>query len=383
MWMAHFSVDMMLGIWPLYKSLEHLDLAKAGLIVALGGLIGEGSQILFGSLSDKGYRRLLLILGLLATASSVLLVYFSSYAILFLLCLLTCLGSGAFHPSAAGLINVLFKERRGLLMTIFTSGGYIGLASSQLIFTYFYAKGYPFILALPAMILVGILMIYTLPNKNDPIKENPEGGIKSCIAFFKTKPLRFLYISQVANQSILWGIIFILPDALKSLGHVDWICYGGGHLCLVLGGALMMIPGGYFSDRFSARWVMVISTIISFFLFYLILLSSTFSLFISLPTLFILGASLGLINPVAVALGNRYVPNQPGVVSSFLMGMVWCISEILGPGGVGLMSSFFQDGGPVKALALLGLLFFVQLFFLLALPSEKPQLLVFEDIRHQ
>lgn len=70
MWVAHFFVDTMLGIWPVFKSLAQIDLAKAGLIVAVGALIGEGSQLIFGSFSDRGYRKILIIGGLISSRNS-------------------------------------------------------------------------------------------------------------------------------------------------------------------------------------------------------------------------------------------------------------------------------------------------------------------------
>ena len=56
-----------------------------------------------------------------------------------------------------------------------------------------------------------------------------------------------------------------------------------------------------------------------------------------LTMLFFLGATLGAINPIALALGNRMAPHHPGAVSAFLMGMVWCVSEGLGQAGGGLL----------------------------------------------
>ena len=85
--------------------MAHLDLAKAGMISAGCAFVGEGLQIVFGSLSDKGYRKLLLILGLITTAASTLLAYTHSYPFIFGLFLLTCLGLGAFHPAAVSMMS--------------------------------------------------------------------------------------------------------------------------------------------------------------------------------------------------------------------------------------------------------------------------------------
>lgn len=372
LWVAHFFVDMMLGIWPVYKSLIKLDLATAGLIVAVGALIGEGSQLVFGQLSDRGYRQHLIVLGLVATTASAFFVYVGGKAALFSLFLMTCMGSGCFHPSAAGLFSTLAPHRRGLLMTFFTSGGSLGLATSQLIYTYTHSffEGHTFLLAFPALILAFFLFFYRFPSSK-PVHSSHQLHFLDFLDFFKNSTLRSLYLSQVANQSILWGTIFILPDVLKTLNYENWICHGGGHLCFILGGACMMIPGGYLSDRYSARSVLLVASLIASFMFYFILLTGGISVTVILSCLFVLGASLALVNPIAIAFGTKLEPNRPGAMSAFLMGLVWCVSEALGPGGVGMMSTLFENHAPVKALAVLGALFLVQIYTTFCLPQEK------------
>jgi MFS transporter, FSR family, fosmidomycin resistance protein len=371
LWVAHFFVDMMLGIWPVYKTLIKLDLAKAGLIVAAGAFIGEGSQLIFGQLSDRGYRQHLIVIGLLATTASTFFVYMGGYMALFSLFLLTCIGSGCFHPSAAGLFSSLVPHRRGLLMTFFASGGSLGLATSQLIYTHThnFFEGHTFILAFPAVILGVFLIFYRFPNTT--VKKESQGlRLLDFVEFFKNPTLRHLYLSQVANQSILWGTIFILPDVLKTLNYENWICYGGGHLCFILGGACMMVPGGYLSDRYSARSVLLIASLVATLMFYFILFTGGISMLVILSCLFVLGASLALVNPIAIALGSKLEPSRPGAISAFLMGLVWCVSEALGPGSVGVMSTLFENYGPVKALAVLGILFILQIYSTVCLPKE-------------
>jgi FSR family fosmidomycin resistance protein-like MFS transporter len=374
--LAHFLVDTMLGIWPIYKSLAQIDIAMAGMIVAIGAFIGEGSQLFFGSFSDKGYRKLLIISGLTLAMASSFLHYSSDYAILFSLYLCTCIGSGCFHPCAASLMSSLAPSRRSLLMTIFAAGGSLGLATSQITYTKAFAffDGRTYLLALPAIGLAFLLFFFPFPQVNHQSITSNQGKIKDFIAFFKTPSLRALYFSQVANQSILWGTIFILPDTLKVLGHAEWICYGGGHFCFIMGAALMMIPGGYLADLYSARQVMLYGGLISSIAFYFILFFGGISHTVVLGALFILGASLALMNPIAVSLGTRLEPTRSGAVSAFLMGLVWCLSEALGPGGVGVMSTLFDDYAPVKALAVLGSFFLVQIYATMCLPKKIPTL---------
>ena len=88
-WLGHFFVDVMLGIWPVYKSLAQIDLAQAGFIAAGGAFIGEGSQLFFGALSDRGYRNYCLLFGLAMAAAALLLAKTTSISLLFLFFMVT------------------------------------------------------------------------------------------------------------------------------------------------------------------------------------------------------------------------------------------------------------------------------------------------------
>jgi FSR family fosmidomycin resistance protein-like MFS transporter len=92
-----------------------------------------------------------------------------------------------------------------------------------------------------------------------------------------------------------------------------------------------------------------------------------------LPLLFLLGAALGLLNPVCVALGNKLDPHNPGMVSAFLMGTVWCVSEVIGPAGGGLLTKLFTEDAPANALALLSIMMGAGLLLSLMLPKAAEE----------
>ena len=357
--LGHFIVDFMIGIWPVHKTMAQLDLATAGIIAGSCAFIGEGAQLYFGGLADRGYRRFLIGAGVLAASASVFLSYADEYAFLAILYLMTCLGSGAFHPSAVSLISRMTVQHKTLFITIFAAGGALGLASSQLIFSHSHAflNGNTAILAIPALFLV--LYIASRSLHEPPVSQTlpPNSKIKAIKEFFKDRNLTLLYISQVCSQTIAWAIIFLLPDVLQTKGYNSWICYGGGHLCFILGGAFMMIPSGYLAEKYSAKSVIFIASLISCGIFYCLLFTPLLSSIAIGALLFTFGAALNVINPISVAFGNRLMPTNPGTVSACLMGMALCVAEVLGPGGGGLLTKLFTEDAPIKALAILGLAF--------------------------
>lgn len=371
LWTAHFLVDVMIGFWPVYKTMAGLDLALAGLIGGLCAFFGEGTQLFFGGLSDRGYSKHLILFGLIVTLGSVFLPYASGYPVLAFCYLLTCIGSGAFHPSAASVIGSLSLERKGLWITFFASGGALGLAMSQIIFAKSYAilGGHTAWISLPALLLFLLGLRWSSPMAHSSAPRT-KWSLAQMRALFQNRALLTLYCNQVCNQTVFWGLLFLLPDILLSRGCESWIVYGGGHLFLVLGGAFMMIPAGWLADRYSSKAVLVASSLVSSLLYVYFLLSPAMAPAGILGLLFLLGAALGLVSPVGIAYGHRLSPENSGLVSGMLMGMVWCISELVGPGAGGLFTKLFILDAPVKAALLMGLGLLGSLFFAFRLPAK-------------
>lgn len=204
--MGHFCVDLMIGIWPVFKTMARLDLAIAGMISALGAFIGEGLQIFFGHLSDRGHNKKLLMGGLVAAAGCAFLAYADHYLSYFCLFLLTCLGSGAFHPTGASLVGHFSGKRKGLFLTLFAAGGTLGIAFSQVLFTnaFFHLNGHTAVLALPIAALLIMIAFSAIPNTAQTHKTS----LKATLELLNQKELKLLYFSLVCNQTVFWSFLF-------------------------------------------------------------------------------------------------------------------------------------------------------------------------------
>ncbi len=359
-WLGHFLVDFMIGIWPIHKTMMQLDIATVGIMSAIGVVIGEGLQLLFGSLSDGGHRRAVIVGGLLATTAATCYGFTDSYSLLFILLLITCIGSGAFHPAAMSIVGGLSSVRRGLFFTIFASGGMAGMASSQLIYSLFHASELlsTLMLAVPSAILVVILALGQIAcSKSLVAKGEKACGVSAIKRFFKRKELRLLYIMQVCNQAVFWGTVFLLPDLLSGRGYEGWVSFGGGHLAFTSGCMALMIPAGYLADKLSPRKVLMVAPLVGMVIFYLILTMPGLPIAVLLPMLFCLGAAVGVTSPITVAYGNALMPGNPGIVGAILLGLAWVLAESIGLGGTSALTRLFVDDAPAKALALLGVSF--------------------------
>lgn len=377
LWCAHFLVDFMLGVWSVFKTMSFFDLGIAGMIAAFAATVGEGSQLIFGSLSDQGHYKRLIVFGVFLALGNILLPFASTYFLVLILYTTTCIGSGAFHPCAAAYIGGLTDRQKGLFISIFASGGAFGLAISQMVFskTYTYFEGNTLLLALPTLALVLILIAFGYLKRGQKAAgaSHTKIGIKVIRSYFQDRSLKMLFILQVCNQIVFWGSIFMLPDVLVSRGYDADIAFGGGHMAFIIGSAFTMIPSGYLADRFSPRNVIFASSALGMLFYFAYLLIPDLPPVYLLTLLLLTGSTIGVVQPLAVALGNDLGRNNPGLVSAFTMGLVWCVSESIGPAGTGLVSKLFLEDAPAKSLLVFGSLFPVMLYAASQLPVTQKQ----------
>jgi MFS transporter, FSR family, fosmidomycin resistance protein len=322
---GHFAVDCCVGIWPVYKTIAGLDLVKAGAIATAGSMIGNGTQIAFGVLADRGLARTLLVGGVLLAGSVTLVSYTSSYPLLFLLVLAAAIGSAAFHPCGTGAAGALSRERTGVLVALFLAGGSVGYSLSQLLFTATYRATHgatAVLLPIPLIAAVALYRLAPVPVPDGRARRSWISSVRGAL-----RPLSALFAVQMFAAAINISLVFLLPDLLRARGYDAWLVEGGGHFALVLGGCLALVPAGHAADRFGARRVLLITNVLTG-----ILLAAVLRL--DLPPLSLLllvagfGAFNGVNNVVVVAEGNRMLPGQNSGVSALLMGMPWCIAAL-------------------------------------------------------
>jgi MFS transporter, FSR family, fosmidomycin resistance protein len=376
MCLSHFIIDFMLSIWPVYKTIAHIDLAAAGLLLAAAVLIGELMQLIFGKLIDKGHFRILLILGPLLGSVAVLFPYVGSYPLFLLLIIGTCIGSAAIHPSAVSVLGGLDIKRKALLMGCFQTAGNLGMGVGQLSFSWVYEQvaGHTAVLFIPAILLSLLLLISRKKLPYAPAQNKEHVSLKLIFKFFQSKPLRCLYMVQLTSQTVLWSLVFLLPDFLVSRHHSEWVCLGGGHLVLMLGAAATAILSGLIGDKLTPAKTILGSFVLVCIAFYTFIAIPTIPTAGLLSLLFVVGGLLGSISPLALVMGNALVPSHRGMISAFLMGLVWILSEGLGIGMSGVIADLFTEDAPANALACLGSALFIGTFFafkLVPYQSEK------------
>lgn len=372
LWLSHLFMDFFTGIWPIYKTLAQIDITKAGIIAGVSGFLGEILQLAFGYFSDRGHRKIVLMVGLLFSSAIIWITFVSGIFNSFLILLLLMIGSGAFHPAAVGITGILSRQHKGRGILFFASGGAIGFGISQVAFTKLLANfhGHALIILLPVAGLLIALAFHRFPRQ-DAVK--PTLSLKG---FFQPilhckRPLLLLYLAQMSYQLLVSALMFLMPDLLYARSCHSWLCLGGGHLCYVLGSALTMVPAGYLSDRYGQKSVLLVILSLASVLFYFFLSQRNLSLEWSMALLSILGAFLGIINPIIISWGNRLVPESPSTVSAILMGFAWCVGN-LGALIAGLVAPLFKTDPIVNTISIMGLLLAVIFTLISMMPRPQP-----------
>jgi MFS transporter, FSR family, fosmidomycin resistance protein len=348
---GHMAVDLCTGIWPVYKTMAKLDLSQAGVIATIAGMVGNGLQIVFGVMADRGWRRVLLVGGLVLSGAVLLVPHVHALPALSVLVLATSVGAAAFHPTGTGTASALSTRRSGVMVGVFLTGGYVGYALSQVAFTsvYRHTGGSTELLLVVPLLAAAAVARYVEPAPG-------RGGSLSVWkqAFAREwRSLGALFGIQVCASAINIGLIFLLPDFLLERGAPTWMLEGGGHAALILGGSLALLPAGYAADRLGARRVLITQNVVCAVLFAGLLLGAgtTWSKLLLLAAF---GAANGANNVVLVSEGNRMLPGQASAVSALLMGLPWCVASVA-PAIVGRLADPEHGGTTTAALGWLGI----------------------------
>ena len=346
---AHIMVDFMgMSVWPVYKTLAGLDVAKAGWIATVIAMSGTALQPLFGSIADRFGARRVILLGVLLTSLALLLGPLANYRealdrllpalfglsgfylVVFMILAAGRLGQDMFHPAGAGLAGSFSVRYGSTFLAVFIAVGSIGFGLSQIGFGAVYNNfgHHTEILFIPVAILWAFVWLRCRPV------ETPRAGRISLAASFGAlrpvaKPILSLFLILGISSGVMSGLFFLMPEFAREKGYPAWIGQGGAFGLIIFGATVFMVPMGQLADRIGRRRTLMAMMILSAISYHAIVrLTLPVSAFALLCI--VGGAFLGTVNPLGVAFGQSIAPRENvSIVSAILMGWAWCLGGIV------------------------------------------------------
>ncbi len=361
---AHCVTDLSPGALyaalPFLKAKFALSYAEVSAVVLVQNIAASITQPLFGYFSDKKHRPWLMPMGCLLTGLFMTASLFAPTYYWLLLCTaVSGFGNAAFHPEAAKTVNLLAGVAKGKCISVFSVGGYAGVALGSLFLGLLLLGGEGpllFCYALPSFVLGGILFGV---RKAFPRTMGQGAGSLGSLKKTLSWPLLALLGMILTRATISSGLGTFVP--------LYYAAYLGGDslrtsslLTVYLGaGVFGTLLGGTMSDRYGSKKVMLYSTLPITALLYLFMRSHDAATFILLALVSVL---LSATATSSMVFAQRMMPKNIGMASGLTLGFSIGLGT-LGVTGLGKLADGWGLPFVFEILAFLPLLGFALTLF--------------------
>jgi MFS transporter, FSR family, fosmidomycin resistance protein len=337
--LSHLINDLNQGVLPAMipwlVTHRHLSLAAAATLVLAANLLGSVVQPLFGYLSDKRSTAWVIPVAIVvATAGTAVVGLAPTMPLMLLGAVLSGFGVAAFHPEASRFSNYFAGAKRASGMSLFTFGGYVGIALGPLIATpliaLFGLRGVALLL-LPALI-VAALLVRELPRfmevrraAHKAHRERPGHDDWRAFAIMSV-------VVALRSTAFLCAVTFTEVFVMR-VTHVGMHYASLALTALLSGGAFGTLYGGRLADRFDRRRVVTLSLVLTTMAGALFAFVGAHVEYYPVYPILALafGLSLGLSAGVLVVVGQEYLPKHIGIASGMTLGLANTIGGIAAP----------------------------------------------------
>jgi FSR family fosmidomycin resistance protein-like MFS transporter len=327
--MGHLVTDLYPGfvspILPLLQKNLALSLPETAFISSVLSMFSSVFQLLFGYLSDRFRKTIFVAVGPVVAAVFLSgLGFANSYLLLLLFVSLGGIGIAAFHPQGAALAGIESKDQPFTGMSMFVTGGSIGVSIGALIAAPIVEYGS--IRSLSYFMIIGIItgvLHWKIISRDALTRHYQESsqvlGQGSLLVFW------ILIILALVRAYLFVALHTFIPLYLAEAGHT--LSYGGVslfflHTAAGIGG----FTGGFWAERLGVPKVIFISFLLPVPLLILYLLIGSF---LGIAFLALAGYILFTSTPLVIALSQKAFPNNISLASSMVMGVTWGVSGLL------------------------------------------------------
>ena len=292
---------------------------QAAVLVASFNIASSLFQPIFGFIVDGKGRSWLIYFGTLWMAVFLSpMGLFHSFRLMVVFAALAGLGTAAFHPPASAIVHGLNPRRKAVYQSAFVAFGNLGFALAPLLLVpLFQAFGLhaTVLLILPGM-LAATLLYFALPRQSRQTKE-PSSLAVVWAALRKAARELSVILGVISLRSVAYtGLLALLP--LYFHAHKVSNLSGSRMMTLMLfTGAIGGVTGGFISDRWGRKPLIVGSLILATPLFFGFIATK------GLPSLIFLalaGAALLSSFSVTIVAAQETIPNQKAMAAGLSLG---------------------------------------------------------------
>jgi len=355
---GHLVTDLYQGalpvILPFLKAKLMLSYTATGVILLVGSLTSSVIQPLFGYISDRKEKPLLLPLGCFCAALGFSMLSFPvSFTLVVPLVVLSGLGIASYHPEGFRTAHFFTGEKKVTGMSIFSVGGNLGFAIGPLL-TLFVIQTYGFdrlpVMIAPALIFVVTILTFwhtiALPRSGAQNAEAQKAGASQKAQWF---PLIVLIAVVVMRSWVQVGLLTYIPFYFIDYLKGDALQAGTLVSTFLTGGAIGTLSGAPLADRWGHKRYLVLSMLFSSLMLPLFFVTKGILLFVVLG---LLGMILISSFSVTIVMAQHLIPQGLGVASGLMAGFA------IGTGGIcvtllGVIADLFGVPAALQAITVL------------------------------
>jgi FSR family fosmidomycin resistance protein-like MFS transporter len=288
----------------------------------------------------------------------------TSFPVLIALAALAGLGSGAYHPfGALGANAAIRKDQRNVAMSLYVSGGSLGVAIGPLVgatlFHFFGLRGTA-AMVIPGG-LISLWMLAEMRTMGVPPPPRRAAGVK--LPAIPKKPLAVIIGLMMLRSWTLFSMQAYIPTWYKELGYSATF-YSLLATTLLVSSAAGTIGSGTLADKHGRRIVLLVSSIVTI---PVMLMFAQFPGWFAFVSAFLIGLLSASTGPLLLVMAQQLMQGRAGVASGLILGLGFVMGAI----GVPIMGAIGDAIGLQGAYRVLAVVASASIVLSLLLPTER------------